>query len=88
MNVEDVEDTSIRERAELYFAAHPGSPSAVRRPKIFHRSKTWVVLLGENLEEGMVGYGDTIEAALHAFDARYLASLRPPHEADRFGNAA
>ena len=65
------------ERAELYFLAHRGSPSAVRRPQLFYRARTWVVLLGPNLEEGIVGIGGTPEAALDAFDARYLSALRP-----------
>jgi|SRR5437762_11235776 len=65
------------ERAELYFAAHPGSPSAVRRPRLSKRSGTWVAVLGPNLREGIVGLGATVETALRAFDAQYLAALRP-----------
>jgi hypothetical protein len=72
---------SATERAELYYAAHPGSPSAVRRPAISTRSGTWVVLLGPNVREGIAGFGTTIEAALRAFDAQYLGTLRPPAEA-------
>jgi len=66
------------ERAELYFAAHPGSPAAVRRPKFFQRSGTWVALLGPSVRKGIAGFGITIESALRAFDAQYLAALRPP----------
>jgi hypothetical protein len=69
------------ERAELYFAAHPGSPSAARRPQISVRSGTWIALLGQNIEEGIVGFGSSVEAALRAFDAQYLKALRPPNEA-------
>ena len=79
-------DEAISQRIELYAAAHPGSPSAVRRPKVCYKSPTWIALLGDSLEEGIVGYGDTIEAALHAFDSRYLAALRSPVERD--GQAA
>lgn len=82
----DANDEAILQRIELYAAAHPGSPSAVRRPQVFHKSGTWIALLGDNLEEGIVGYGDTIEAALHTFDARYLSALRAPVDAD--GRAA
>ena len=63
-----------------YCAARPGSPSAVRRPQLFFRSELWIALLGPNLEEGIVGIGPTVAAALRAFDARYLALLRPPNE--------
>ena len=44
------------------------------------RSGTWMAMLGPNIEEGIVGIGTTVEAALHAFDAQYLAALRPPNE--------
>jgi hypothetical protein len=37
------------------------------------------------VEEGIVGIGPTVEAALRAFDAQYLAGLRPPSHALRRG---
>jgi hypothetical protein len=66
---------------ELYCEAHPGSPSAVRRPRLFVRGELWIALLGSSVEEGIVGIGPTVTAALRAFDAQYLAGLRPPAEA-------
>jgi hypothetical protein len=66
---------------ELYCEAHPGSPSAVRRPRLFVRGELWIALLGPRVEEGIVGIGPTVTAALRAFDAQYLAGLRPPAEA-------
>jgi len=68
------------EQMELYCATHPGSPSAARRPRLLFRSELWIALLGPSIEEGIVGIGPTIEAALRAFDAQYLAGLRPPSE--------
>ena len=65
------------ERMELYCAAHPGSPSAARRPQLLYRGQLWIALLGPSVEEGIVGIGQTVEAALRAFDAQYLAGLRP-----------
>jgi hypothetical protein len=73
------------ERMELYCTAHPGSPSAARRPRLFLRSHLWVALMGPSVEEGIVGIGQTVEAALRAFDAQYLAGLRPPAQALRRG---
>src|SRR5437588_5275073 len=73
------------ERMEIYCAAHPGSPSAARRPRLSHRSQLWVALLGPSVEEGIVGIGPTVETARRAFDAQYLAGLRPPSEALRRG---
>jgi hypothetical protein len=66
------------QQMELYCAARPGSPSAVRRPRLFVRSELWIALLGPSLEEGIVGIGPTVAAALRAFDTQYLAGLRPP----------
>jgi hypothetical protein len=71
------------EHMELYCQAHPGSPAAVRRPRLFVRGDLWIALLGPSVEEGIVGIGHTVTAALRAFDAQYLAGLRPPAEVIR-----
>jgi hypothetical protein len=68
------------EQMELYCMAHPGSPSAVCRPRLFFRSELWIALLGPTMDEGIAGIGSTITAALRAFDAQYLAGLRSPIE--------
>src|SRR5690348_5181448 len=70
------------ERAELYFAACPGSPSAVRRPTLSFRSQRWVAILGTNTGNRIVGIGATVEAAYRSFDEQYLATLRPPARSD------
>ena len=66
------------ERMELYYIAHPGSPSAVRRPQLSIRSGVWVALLGESVRKGIAGFGGTVEAALAAFDAQYFKMIRQP----------
>jgi hypothetical protein len=76
------------EQIELYCQAHPGSPSAVRRPQLFVRGKLWVALLGPSVEEGIVGLGPTVTAALRAFDTQYLAGLRPRAEVIADGRRA
>ena len=63
------------EQMEIYCAAHPASPSAMRRPKLFFRSDLWIALLGPSIEEGIVGIGPNVTAALRAFDAQYMAGL-------------
>ncbi len=65
---------------KIYYAVHPGSPSAVRRPRLFFRDELWIAVLGPSIEEGIVGIGPTVAAALRAFDSQYLAGLRPPVE--------
>jgi len=68
------------EQMELYCRARPGSPSAVRRPQLFFRGELWIAVLGPSVEEGIVGIGATVAAALRAFDSQYLAGLRPAVE--------
>jgi len=61
-----------------YFAAHPGSPATVWRPLLFRQGNIWTASMVPNLKEGIAGVGPTVEAALSAFDARYLRVLRSP----------
>jgi hypothetical protein len=68
------------EQTESYCRAHPGSPAAVRRPQLFFRGELWIAVLGPSVEEGIVGIGPTVAAALSAFDSQYLAGLRPAVE--------
>src|SRR6201993_1617044 len=68
------------EQMNVFCASHPESPSAARRPRLFFRSDLWIALLGPSMEEGIVGIGPTVAAALRAFDAQYLVYLCPPNE--------
>src|SRR5437762_8559474 len=63
---------------EQYFKDHPRSPSAVRRPKVSKEGDTFIVLLGRDMQHGIVGLGNTVENALRAFDLQYYNALRPP----------
>jgi len=70
------------EEMERYCAAHPGSPTAIRRPRLSIRGRTFVALLGPAIEEGITGFGDTVQAALRAFDAQYSRSYTPSVDRD------
>jgi len=74
--VTDYSVTAI-EQTESYCVAHPASPSAVRRPQLIFRGELWIAVLGPSVEEGIVGIGPTVAAALCAFDVQYLAGLGP-----------
>src|SRR6476646_3418806 len=63
------------EQMDMYCTAYPESPSAIRRPKLFVRSDLWIALLGPTIEEGIVGIGPNVAAALRAFDAQYNVGL-------------
>ena len=64
------------EGMESYCAAHPGSPSALRHPSLSVRSGLWIALLGRDVGKGIVGLGNSVEAALRAFDVQYEGRLR------------
>jgi hypothetical protein len=49
----------------------------MRRPQLSSRGDLWIALLGPNVEKGIVGIGPTVDPALRAFDAQYLAFLGP-----------
>ena len=66
------------EHMKLYCGANPASPSAMRHPQLFFRGDLWIALLGPSIEEGIVGIGPTVAAALRAFDVQYVAGFRPP----------
>ena len=67
---------AVIQRRDLYYMAHPGSPSAVRRPRLFMQGKGWAAFLDPGLQGGTAGSGPTVEAALNDFDAQYLRALR------------
>jgi hypothetical protein len=88
MNAKFLDAVAARQRAELYCELHPGSPSAVRSPKVFLKSGVWTALLGKDVRHGIAGFGPTVEAALRAFDRQYLEYLRQPREASVLDQAA
>lgn len=73
-----LEDEAAALEAQRYCEEHPGGPAATHRPKVMRRGGTFVALLGSTLEDGIVGMGDSVAAALSAFDAQYLNRLQPP----------
>jgi hypothetical protein len=48
-------------------------PSVVFKPTLSKDGNMWCAMLGENLQEGVVGFGDTPADAMYAFDAAWLS---------------
>ena len=67
-----VELLGARERMNLYCKAYPRGPAAVRRPRLLRDAHNWIAILGPSVNQGIVGTGGTVEAALHAFDENFL----------------
>ena len=88
MRAKFIDKLAAQHRAELYCQLHPGSPSAIRSPKIFIKSGVWTALLGQSVRQGIAGFGPTVEAALRAFDRQYLDYLRQPGETSPLDQAA
>lgn len=52
-------------------------PSVLYRPHISADGTMWCALLGENLQEGVSGFGDTPDAAMRAFDVAFNSGRTP-----------
>lgn len=50
-------------------------PSAIYRPKLYLDGNQWCALYGENLAEGVSGFGDSPDAAMWAFDRAWNEKL-------------
>ncbi len=48
-------------------------PSVLFRPTIAPDGPKWCALYGENIQEGVCGFGDTPDAAMRDFDRAWLA---------------
>lgn len=58
------------------FAGH-ATPSAIYRPALFIDGTKWCALYGENLQDGLAGFGDSPAQAMAAFDTAWNAKVSP-----------
>jgi len=65
------DEAAMLSEARRYWSEHPGSPAAAQHPRIMQRGGKFIALLGSTLEDGTAGIGETVAAALQAFDAQY-----------------
>jgi len=63
--------------AERDAAQENGRPFVVLRPRIFPDGAMWCVLLGENLQVGISGFGETPAKAALAFDVAWYHGKTP-----------
>lgn len=64
---------SIQQAVSLY-----ESPSAIYRPALSIDGNQWCALYGENLQDGVAGFGDSPAAAMWDFDKNWHAKLCTP----------
>lgn len=67
-----VQDISI---AAAVVRDEAGRPSAIYRPSISIDGNQWCALYGENLQDGVAGFGDSPADAMASFDAAWRANL-------------
>lgn len=82
---QDFQTAGIHQEAAvelLQRARRLNTPSAIYRPDVFQDGNAWCALLGRDIAVGVVGWGDTPEEAIAAFDvawrAKALTAARAP----------
>lgn len=53
-------------------------PSTLFRPKLSIDGDQWCALYGDNLQEGVAGFGDTPAKAIQDFDKRWMHQKAAP----------
>lgn len=86
-DIGSVVESAIRQSFDISFAvegvAHEFKraayeqqrPSAIYRPSISIDGNQWCALYGDNLQDGVAGFGDSPEAAMQDFDAQWQKKL-------------
>lgn len=54
------------------------APHVLMQPRIFPDGNAWCALLGEDLQSGVAGFGDTPAAAAADFDLQWSTQKAPP----------
>ena len=50
-------------------------PSYIWRPHLIKDGNSWSALYGDNIQEGVCGFGNSPEQAMRAFDEAWVANL-------------
>lgn len=61
--------------AIIWVAEAQARPSVLYRPSLSIDGNKWCALYGENLQDGVAGFGDSPEEAMKAFDAEWREKL-------------
>jgi len=51
------------------------APSVLYKPKIYIDGSQWCVLYGDDIQNGIAGFGDSPQKAMHDFDDNFSKSL-------------
>jgi len=56
-------------------AAEQERPSVLYKPRLFIDGSDWCALYGENLQDGVAGFGGSPAEAMHSFDRAWHTNL-------------
>lgn len=62
----------LQNRQNQEYHAERLRPFILYRPKLFRDGDQWCALVGENIQEGVAGFGPSPAKAAYAFDAAWL----------------
>ena len=54
-----------------------GAPSAIWKPRLFIDGNQWCALYGDNLQDGVAGFGDSPASAMWDFDKNWNTKRAP-----------
>lgn len=75
-NMGDVGHAFHNAAQELQFASQQQSrPSAIYKPSIYRDGDKWCALYGDNLQEGVCGFGDSPSLAMESFDEAFVTKV-------------
>ena len=57
-------------------AVDTGMPSVIRKPKLSIDGNMWCALYGENLQDGVAGFGTSPDKAMRDFDTNWYKDLK------------
>lgn len=64
-------------KREIEWAAtHYTLPSAIYKPKLYQDGNQWCALYGDNLQDGVAGFGDSPALAMIDFDRAWNEKLQ------------
>ncbi len=69
--VEEKGNIHDRKMQDYSLACQLQRPFMLLRPKIYPDGNQWCVLLGDNIQEGLAGFGDTPDEAASDFDQNW-----------------
>lgn len=78
-----IRDCGLSHYANMAFESARGALSEYERPSVLFRpslsidGNQWCALYGDNLQNGLAGFGDSPDTAMRAFDMEWLKKIQP-----------